>query len=114
MSDKVYGGTKKSTPILCRSCHHGMCSSGFGLTEHIHCGYTGRAVLFPVATCSRYEPGATASLKDMNKIAWVIESRNRGTWGFKGESETEVVVRPPGQKWDMPSEGPGIGEQMMP
>jgi hypothetical protein len=106
MSDKVYGGTKKETISLCKSCQHGTCTSGFNSKEYIHCGYTGKDIEFPVATCSKYGPSTTASIEDMKKIAWVIESRNRGPWGFNREGEREVIVRPPGSPEEYPTQGP--------
>jgi hypothetical protein len=94
--DKVADGTPREGTALCKSCTYAVFLKGFNFQEHIHCGYAGKAVLFRVMQCSQYRNAAAPELTEMKKIAWVIESRNRGPWGFKGEKQTEIVVRPPG------------------
>lgn len=100
--NKVQGGTPKSAPSLCQSCQYSMHVRGFNMREAVHCTFVGRMIHFPVYQCSKYVHGGQADLVEMKKIAWVIESRNRGPWGFKGSEKTEIVVRPPGTMPDVP------------
>src|SRR5690349_7685405 len=97
----VTGGTAKSGPNLCESCAHAVVVKCYtGQVRGIHCMFTGGKIHFPVYSCSKYAHGNSTDLNEMQKIAWIVESRNRGEWGFKGgEGErTEVVVRPPNQQ----------------
>lgn len=101
--DKVIDGTPKSGPNLCESCAQALTVKGFtGQVRHIHCCWAGKSVHFPVYSCSRYVHGSRTDLAEMKKIAWVVESRNRGTWGFGGERKTEIIVRPPGTEEEAP------------
>lgn len=105
--NKVYKGTPISGPHLCESCQHATFIRGEGFKEFTNCGYTGRSVGFRVRQCSRYVHGGQADIVEMKKIAWVVETRNRGPWGFKGEGEREIVVRPPSAfPENMPTQGP--------
>lgn len=103
--DKVYKGTPKSGRSLCQTCSHGHCVKGFNESQEVqYCSFFGEKVNFPVASCNRWSAGNSASIRDMRQIAWVIQSRNRGTWGFNGEREMEVTVRPPGTNPWMPEQ----------
>src|SRR5712664_952202 len=104
MADKVHGGTPVSGPNLCETCAHCVSVKGYsGSHEFYHCTWFQEKVIpFSLRQCNKYTNSATPDLAEMKKIAWVIESRNRGTWGFVGgkkqlEERIEVVVRPPGK-----------------
>ena len=101
---KVYGGTKQSGSSLCDSCHHGTVAEGFDSKKVIYCTFMSKNVDFRVATCTDYHSRATPGIDEMKRIAWVVESRTRGKWGFTGpEQQREIVVRPPGED---PNESP--------
>jgi hypothetical protein len=101
--DKVMNGTPIHGNSICYSCQHGMRVQGFGMKEALHCTYNGRLIHFAVRQCSLYHNRNTPEIAEMKKIAWVIESRNRGPWGFKGEQDTEIVVRPPNIQPEVPA-----------
>ena len=105
--DKVIGGTAKSGPNLCESCAQALVVKCYsGQVRAIHCTWLGGKIHFPVYSCSKYAHGNSTDLSEMKKIAWIVESRNRGTWGFKGngdnEERTDIVVRPPNGNPDVP------------
>lgn len=54
-----------------------------------------RLVRFPIETCSRYDDKRQPERYDMDQIAWIIRTRNRGPMGFVGDGKTEVVIEPP-------------------
>lgn len=81
---------------------HTLCSAGaFGSTLYL----TGQSasilpnlVRYPVAECSKYQDANTATLFEMEKIAWEITARKRGATGFSGATELDVVIEPPKKK----------------
>jgi hypothetical protein len=107
VADKVHGGTPISGPNLCETCSQAIVAKGYDSRQVIHCNWMSRNMYFPVRQCSKYSNSAATDLVSMNKIAWIIESRNRGTWGFVGgkkefQEKIEVVVRPPGKEGEIP------------
>jgi hypothetical protein len=99
--DKVHGGTPRgnSTESMCKSCRNARVTRGVNNQELIFCmiGH-GIRIHFPVTECSVYDNKGQPPLYEMQNIAWVIHSRNRGPIGFAGEGRTELVIDPPGQQ----------------
>lgn len=101
--NKVQDGTPLSGPSMCETCVNCTVAKGYRTSQEVrYCGYFQEFVGFSVQSCSKYHNSARPELTEMRKIAWTIETRNRGTWGFTAGGkefkppEREVVVRPPG------------------
>jgi hypothetical protein len=76
---KVRGGTvDHGQPSLCESCRWSAVIRGARLGEQIvecnQLSYLNQRVPFPVTSCSRYGDRNSASLRDMEEIAWVLRS----------------------------------------
>src|SRR5271170_7024706 len=99
MSDKVIGGTAKGTGSLCDTCTHVHKIRSKGLHEETYCRLDTPylRIRFPIESCSEYEDKRRPSLYEMKKIAWRIESRNRGPVGFE-DSVREISINPPVKK----------------
>ena len=101
MQLKVHMGTPKGRDSLCRFCAKAQIIRGVDLqvVQECHAGNITRQIKFPVETCNQFEDARLPSLDDMKKIAWTVETRNRGKWGFKGGAEEpperEVTIEPP-------------------
>ena len=98
MKTKVYGGQPQSGKSLCYTCRYCHLVRSVNLQEAIHCITLDRDITFNVVECSKFDPKNNPGLKSMEEIAWVVETRTRGPWGFNGEKNTEIVVRRPGEK----------------
>jgi hypothetical protein len=98
--DKVIGGTPKTQPSLCLSCEHSLVIKSPNLEQRVFCGILGRfEVPFVVIECNNYNKKGEPSKYEMEKIAWTVETRNRGPKGFvKPLEENEVVISPPKKK----------------
>jgi hypothetical protein len=109
---KVHNGTPTGSGNLCESCKHALVIKGHNSREHIECSMQAKTMTFQVRQCSGYLHGGASDLREMQKIAWIVETRNRGPWGFRGEKNTEIVVRPPRQPGELPApeQAPGEGE----
>ena len=104
MKTKVYGGQPTSGRSLCYHCRYCLFIRGSNLQEDIHCHRLERDINYSVVECSSYDPKHNPALEQMQQIAWVVETRTRGPWGFKGEQDTKIVVRPPGEGDPTPTE----------
>lgn len=95
--DKAIGGTPRTQPSLCNTCDYGLVMKGGNLERMVLCKQ-GMGQPFPapfhVIECSGYHDKTQPSEYDMEKIAWTIETRNRGPKGFVG-GQTEIVINPP-------------------
>jgi hypothetical protein len=118
---KIQNATPKSGKSLCSSCKYQRLVRGQNLEEITICsanmfGSTiqGAAISvnqwswlqqipgqirFKVEECSSYADVNTASLEEMQKIAWEVTARKRGGAGFAGgmtdPNELETVITPP-------------------
>ena len=96
--DKVRGGTPKGFQSLCTTCRFAQVIRGLNLQEEVFCRAANPVmrVSFPVETCSLYDDKRIPSRWDMEQIAWVVQSRNRGPMGFAGESSRlQITIEPP-------------------
>lgn len=112
MSDKVYRGTPKTQTSMCLNCRNALTARGLNREEVVYCRATGNQALrvtFPVVECSSFDDKAQPALYQMENIAWIVKSRNRGPVGFVGDGKTEVVVEPPSQDYPRPAVQPGNG-----
>jgi hypothetical protein len=115
---KIINGTPKSGKSLCYSCQNAAVIKGQNFEQRIVCrGDWGKflnvwgeadAVKFPVAECSLYRDKNSASLEEMERIAWVVMVRKRGQTGFASGQQTdpddlEMVITPP-KSSEKPSE----------
>ena len=97
MITKVYGGQPSEGRSLCYTCRNCQFMRSSSLREDIYCHFLSKYILHNVTECSKYDPSKNPGLKQMEQIAWVVETRTRGPWGFEGEKTTKIVVRPPGE-----------------
>lgn len=102
MADKIVrGATPKTAPSLCERCINGTHVRGQNFEEIMFCHDMRRDIPFPVDTCSSFEDRSKASLYDMKKIAWNVESRVRGRTGFTVTgSSAEIEITPPKKRED--------------
>lgn len=101
MELKIHMGTPKGRDSLCRYCSRSQMVRGVDLQEVAFCNFgASRRIEFPVERCSAFEDARMPSLDDMKRIAWRVETRNRGRWGFSSDDGREVTVEPPYQKPD--------------
>lgn len=107
---KIHMGTPKGRESLCRFCSRSQVIRGVDNQERAYCHFgTTREIQFPVYTCSVFEDNRLPSLDEMKKIAWRVETRNRGRWGFSSGDEREITVEPPYQSPEnYPGEQPSI------
>lgn len=99
MKTKVYGGTPKGGRSLCYKCRYSHVIRSLNLQEVIRCDFVeNRDITFNVVECSKFNPKDQPDVHQMEKIAWVVETRNRGPWGFGGEKKSEIVIRRPGEQ----------------
>ena len=115
---KVINGTPTSGKSRCDSCVHCQTVKGQNCEEIKTCeqGMFGAAlgldrwgvrrlpgrIIFKVSDCTGYRESTQISLGDMEKIAWTISARKRGSVGFaEGQTnpdELEMVISPPERK----------------
>jgi hypothetical protein len=100
-SIKVHGGTPQGSKSICLTCTNAFVAHTGNLQTVVRCRslVDDPTVPQPVVQCSHYEDKRIPSKYDMEKIAWVIETRNRGAAGFSG-AEREVQIRPPKKRDD--------------
>ena len=84
MRIKVRGGTvDHGQQSLCESCRWSTIIRGARLGEQIvecdQLSFENRRVQFPVTSCSRYGHRNTASLREMEEIAWILRSDAHST-----------------------------------
>src|SRR6184192_4068015 len=83
---KVKDGTPQGAETLCVTCRWARIVKGFSASqEEIHCGWRwrDRLVQFPVSQCSTYDDKRLPSKCDMEKIAWILLTKQAGrTIGF--------------------------------
>jgi hypothetical protein len=74
------------------------------LEKKAYCMFSSRwEVPFCVLECSLYDEKNKPSKYEMEKIAWTVETRNRGPKGFvPSPEENEIVISPPEKKKDNP------------
>jgi len=112
---KIHMGTPKGRNSICKMCANAQNVRGLDLQETVICNAVNpsRRVTFPVETCTLFTDSRLPSLDDMRKIAWTVETRNRGKWGFASGVQYEVTIEPPrhdGQ--DVPAQpATGYGKQ---
>lgn len=98
MELKIHMGTPKGRESLCKCCTRAQIIRGVDNQERQICHFgVSRSIDFPVYTCSAFEDARLPSLDEMKKIAWRVETRNRGKWGFKGDDGLQITVEPPYQ-----------------
>lgn len=101
MSDKVRGGTPKTTVSACLNCRNAQVVRGMNLQEVIYCRAAGGnqpvRVGFPVTECSVFDDKRVPALYQMEEIAWTVQSRNRGPIGFNNGGGMEITLQPPNQ-----------------
>ena len=110
MELKIHMGTPKGRESICRFCSRSQMVRGIDNQERAYCHFgQAREITFPVYTCSAFEDARLPSLEDMKRIAWRVETRNRGRWGFSDGDERQVTVEPPYQTPDnVPTEQPSV------
>jgi hypothetical protein len=111
MELKIHMGTPKGRDSLCKCCSRSQIVRGVDNQERQYCNFgQQRPIEFPVYTCSAFEDARLPSLDDMKRIAWRVETRNRGRWGFNGGDGREIVVEPPYQtpEQNVPTESPSV------
>jgi hypothetical protein len=79
------------------------------LQEVTRCNLLEEIMTFPVEKCSHYTNRNQPNIDDMYKIAWVVETRNRGPVGFTEGYTREIKIRPPDPNENMPTQSPVIG-----
>lgn len=98
--DKVRGGTPRGgSESMCKSCRLAQITKGINNQELVLCRAAGNSLMrvnFPVVECSVYEDKSQPPLYEMQNIAWIVKSRNRGPMGFTEGERTEIIVEPPG------------------
>jgi hypothetical protein len=96
---KVKNGTPRIEKSLCETCSQATVVKGANLEHVIKCGILDAIMKFAVAECSDYSNRTATSLTQMEKIAWIVESRERGPVGFQQSTrELDIVISPPKQK----------------
>jgi hypothetical protein len=94
---RQHGESTGKGESLCRTCRYAHIEQGHsGSEERILCGSWGGAsplsVRFPVKECSDYEDKRLPSLYRMEKVAWILSTRNAGnTIGFIPASRRRTV-----------------------
>jgi hypothetical protein len=91
----VRNGTAVGRESLCRTCRHAHMQVGYADSEEeVRCGYfyeQPRLVSFAVSQCTDFLDKLTPTLFEMQKIAFVIETKKRsGNIGF-ASAETKVT-----------------------
>lgn len=94
---KVRNGTPKTATSLCISCRHATVIKGSNFQYMIRCHQIEKTIDFPVSECSTYDNKAHPQMYQMEEIAWIVQTRNRGPAGFKGD-KTEIEIVPPKKK----------------
>jgi len=83
---KVKDGTPQGAETLCVTCRWARIVKGFSSSQQeVHCGWLwrNRLVQFPVSQCSTYDDKRLPSKCDMEKIAWILLTKQTGrTIGF--------------------------------
>jgi hypothetical protein len=105
--DKVRGGTPKSSEAMCLNCRQAHIIRGSDLQNRVYCnagGYGPRIVTFPVIECSVFDDKRYASRYDMESIAWVVHSRNRGPMGFSEGAGMQISIDPPDPDKNRPAQ----------
>lgn len=78
---KVKGGTPEGGESLCGTCRWAHIVKGFGVSQEIvRCGWLAPSpqVAFPVSQCSSYDDKRIPSKHDMEKIAWILLTKETG------------------------------------
>ena len=93
---KVKDGTPKTARSLCETCSQATVVKGANLEHIVKCGILDKIMNFSVSECSDYNNRTAASLSQMEKIAWRVESRERGPVGFQQTPrEIDILITPP-------------------
>ena len=99
---KVLDGTRKSGKTLCTSCAHSARRLGQNNEDEIFCAsWSFRSdsgvnpVLFKVSDCTEYRPFNQQSREDMEKIAWIVTARKKGSPGFVKTADAETASQDP-------------------
>lgn len=83
---KVKDGTKLSAPTsLCASCSNVTHIKGASLSEEIQfCSavYPASQISFPVVSCTDFSRRGDTKLKDMEKVAWIVNIKGGRAVGF--------------------------------
>ena len=102
---KVLQGTPLSGKNLCISCANMSRRVGQNLEDEIHCSsykfetMNGDSIVkFKIASCTEYRPFNQQGIKDMEKIAWVIQPRTKGPAGFQPGDPIELELVPPSKR----------------
>lgn len=112
---KILNGTPKgANTTLCTTCLFGIHIKGKNLQERIHCSYMGKQLHFRVDTCSKYAYTSATTLEDMKKIAWRVETRNRGKAGFvPNAAKYDVEVNPPRESPEDGQAAPAMEDEIV-
>ncbi len=106
MADKVRGGTPKGSTSLCLRCRSAFVVRGLNLEEIVDCRKMEMRMTFRVESCSQFDDKSRPSLYEMERVAWIVTSRNRGPVGFSGERTAEIHIEPPDQNINIRSQQP--------
>jgi hypothetical protein len=107
MSVHVKKGTPRFGPSLCDTCSSGHVLRGCRENEQMvvcEATYLGHSVPFPVKECSSYAEKKQRTLRDLEKMAWILEAKgNKRVPGFvapgtgqQGTGEIEMIISAPG------------------
>jgi hypothetical protein len=93
----VRNGTANGSQSLCRTCRNAHIQTGFADSEEeVRCGYfyeQPHLVSFAVSQCTGFLDKLTPTLFEMQKIAFVIETKKRS--GNIGFASAEIKVTRP-------------------
>lgn len=84
MKVNIKTGTRSDATFLCRNCQWASVIRGAADSqEFMRCSYHEKVISFPVVECTDFADTNQSKLRDMEKIAWVIEPSKRRA-GFRG------------------------------
>jgi hypothetical protein len=79
MSVYIKNGTPLQGPSLCETCVSGHVERGYRENEQLvmcEATYFGHRVHFPIRECSSYTERKRQTLRQLEKIAWILEAKN--------------------------------------
>ena len=82
---RVKGGTKSEKEVLCHTCRFGGFVRGAAESQEVRTCEQGIKVRFPVIECPEYVKKGEKTLYEMEKIAWILEGREKKFGFIKAE-----------------------------
>lgn len=82
---KVHNGTTGDGDSLCDGCINSQVTEGYSQAHKVvYCNapINGLYITWPVCKCNEYKAKETTALKEMEKVAWIVQPRKRGKVGF--------------------------------